>query len=112
MLINDSILKKFLKENNAEFALITNYFGDIITSVNVTQPDSIAAMSSAILSMCDKYLEDLEKNSLIQLIIKTTDAVIVFSKIDNGTVLVILAKAGANLGMFLHQTELLTKKLN
>lgn len=112
MLETENILKEFLVQNNAETALITNYFGEVIVSVNVDHSDSIAAMSSAILSMCDKYLEDLEKDSLKQLMIKTTDGIIIFAKINDGKVLILNAKSGGNLGMFLHQSELLAKKLN
>ncbi len=112
MLITEDVLKEFLIENNADFALVTNYFGEVIVSVNVDHSESIAAMSSAILSMCDKYLEDLEKDSLKQLIIKTTDSIVIFAKIDTSRVVVTIAKTGTNLGIFLHQSELLAKKLN
>jgi predicted regulator of Ras-like GTPase activity (Roadblock/LC7/MglB family) len=69
-------------------------------------------MSAAILSMCDKYLEDLEKSPVKQLMIKTNDSIIVFSKIDTEKVIVVLANSGINLGMFMHQLELLAKKFN
>ena len=111
MLITEDILKDFLKENNAEFALIINYSGSVVTSVNVDNDDSIAAMSSAIISMCNKYLEDLEKDSLKQMIIKTNDSILIFAKIDDEKVVVVAAKTGINLGMILHQSELLAKKL-
>ncbi len=108
----ENLINNFILENNADGALITNYFGEVILSINIEHNDSIAAMSSAILSMCDKFLEDLEKDSLNQMIIKTNNGTIIFAKINESKALVVFGKSGINLGMFLHQTELLAKKLN
>ena len=112
MLITEDILKNFREENNADFASITNYFGEVIAAVNIDNQDSYAAMSAAILSMCDKYLEDLDRQATSQLILKTSDGIIVFSKISVDNVVIVGAKSGVNLGMFLHQSELFAKKLN
>lgn len=111
MLITEDILKNFLKENSADFALVINYSGSLLTSVNVDNDDSIAAMSAAIISMSNKYLEDLEKDSLKQMVIKTASSIVIFAKIDDEKVVVIAANISANLGMILHQSELLAKKL-
>ena len=112
MLITEDVLKKFLEENNADFAIITNYNGAVLSAVNVQYEESIAAMSAAILSMCDKFLEDLEKSAVMQIILKTNDAFIIFTKIDKDKVVLVSAKHGTNIGMILHQSELLAKKLN
>lgn len=108
----ESLINNFLLENSADGALITNYFGEVILSINIDYNDSIAAMSSAILSMCDKFLNDLEKDSLKQMIVKTNNATIIFAKINESKALVVFGKSGINLGIFLRQAELLAKKLN
>ena len=108
----ENLINNFLLENSVDGALITNYFGEVGLSINIDYNDSIAAMSSSILSMLDKFLEDLEKDSLKQMIVKTNDSTIIFAKINESKVFVVFGKSGINLGIFLHQTELLAKKLN
>ena len=68
-------------------------------------------MSNAILSMCDKFLEDVEKGSLKQVFLKTTTNIIVFNKITDTLALVVFSRLGTNLGLFLHKVEELAADL-
>ena len=109
---NEKYITDFLTNNNVQSALITNKAGDVIFAINLTHDESIAAMSSAIVSMCTKFIEDLEKDRLKQMLLKTGGGLVIFSIINNDEVLVVFADEGANIGMFLHQADILAQKLN
>ena len=112
MLINENFLDEFLKKNNAYFALVTNYQGKVVFSKKVSNENSIAAISAAIVAMCDKYVEDLKKTDLKQIILKTVDSILIFEKINQEYILIISLKSEINLGIIMHETELLAKNLN
>ncbi len=105
------ILETFLKDSNSESALVINNSGSIVVSLNVEHDNSICAMSTAILSMCSKYLEDLESGTVKQIYIKTTDSLIVFNKIDENNTMIVFSKDGKNLGLFLRNVEETANKL-
>ena len=112
MLITHSLLQEFIAESKSDSVVVFDAFGKVIQSENLGFEDSIAAMSNAIISMCNKFLSDLEKQELKQLITKTSDSTIVFTKINSEKSVVVFNNAATNFGMFLHQVDELTKKLN
>ncbi|MCC9017498.1 MULTISPECIES: roadblock/LC7 domain-containing protein [Flavobacterium] len=98
-------LNDFLLHTKSSAALIINGKGKLITSLHLDYADSIAAMSSAIVSMSDKLLLDLEKGSLKQLFLKTTEGVIIGNKISGTNFIITFSKDGSNLGLLLRSTE-------
>jgi predicted regulator of Ras-like GTPase activity (Roadblock/LC7/MglB family) len=111
MLTTEEIIQEFLKETDSESALVMKFGGLIRLEVNVPHTNSVAAMSDAIISMAEKFLEDLEKGTLKQLYMKTSNGYVVFTKIDDENVVLVFKKSGSNLGMFLHQIDALALKL-
>lgn len=111
MLKTEVIIQEFLKETDSESALIMKVGGLIKLEVNVPHTNSVAAMSDAIVSMTEKFLEDLEKGTLKQLYMKTSEGFFVFTKIDEENLVLVFKKSGSNLGMFLHQIDALALKL-
>lgn len=108
--LNQKIIN-FVNETKSEAALVFNNGGSLKFSENFSHEDSVAAMSDAILSMCDKFLADIEKGNLKQAFLKTTTHVIVFNKIDDKSALVVTIGIGTNLGMFFHKVEELANSL-
>ncbi len=111
MLTTKVIIQEFLKETDSESALVMKVGGLIKLEVNVPHTDSVAAMSDAIISMTEKFLEDLERGVLKQLYMKTSESFVVFTKIDDENIVLVFKKSGVNLGMFLHQIDALAIKL-
>lgn len=107
-----TILNKFLVDTKASAALILNGKGKLITSLNLDYNDSIAAMSAAILSMSEKFLIDLEKGSLKQLYLKSSDGVVVGNKISGSNFVIAFSKEGSNLGLLMHSTDELSVELS
>ena len=105
------MLENFLKNSNSELAFIINEYGKIETSLKILNDDSIGAMSAAIISMINKFLDDLESGSMKQIFIKTTDSLVVFNKIDQNNNLIVFSKDAKNLGLFLHSVEELALNL-
>ena len=91
--------------------MILDAKGKLITSLDLNYSDSVAAMSAAILSMCDKFLSDLEKGTLKQLFLKTTEGVIIGNKINSSNFIIVFSEDGTNLGLFMHKTEELATDL-
>ncbi|KRD11658.1 dynein regulation protein LC7 [Flavobacterium sp. Root901] len=107
-----TILNNFLVETKASAALILNGKGKLITSLNLDYSDSIAAMSAGILSMSEKFLIDLEKGSLKQLYLKSSDGVVVGNKISGSNFVIAFSKEGSNLGILMHSTDELSVELS
>lgn len=107
-----TILNTFLVDTKASAALILNGKGKLITSLNLDYGDSIAAMSAAILSMSEKFLVDLEKGSLKQLYLKSSDGVIVGNKISGSNFVIAFSREGSNLGLLMHSTDELSAELS
>ena len=112
MLITQTLLQEFLTETKADSAIIFDATGVVILAENIDFEDSVSAMSNAIISMCNKFLSDLEKQELKQLIVKTADSTIVFTKINTEKTVAVFINAASNFGIFLHQVDALAKKLN
>jgi predicted regulator of Ras-like GTPase activity (Roadblock/LC7/MglB family) len=111
MLTTEAIIHEFLKETDSESALVMKVGGLIKLEVNVPHTNSVAAMSDAIVSMTEKFLDDLERGVLKQLYMKTSEGYVVFTKIDDENIVLVFKKSGSNLGMFLHQIDALAIKL-
>ncbi|CAC9972355.1 hypothetical protein FLAPXU55_00031 [Flavobacterium panici] len=107
-----TILNNFLVETKASAALILNGKGKLITSLNLDYSDSIAAMSAGILSMSEKFLIDLEKGSLKQLYLKSSDGVVVGNKISGSNFVIAFSREGSNLGILMHSTDELSVELS
>ncbi|QSW87144.1 MULTISPECIES: roadblock/LC7 domain-containing protein [Flavobacterium] len=107
-----TILNTFLVDTKASAALILNGKGKLITSLNLDYGDSIAAMSAAILSMSEKFLVDLEKGSLKQLYLKSSDGVVVGNKISGSNFVIAFSREGSNLGLLMHSTDELSAELS
>ena len=112
----NEILNDFLIDTKSSAVLILNGKGKLITSLHLDYQDSIAVMSAAILSMCEKLLSDLDKGTLKQLYLRSTEGVIIGNKITNSNFVIIFSKDGSNLGLLMRtvdelSTELSTKSL-
>ena len=112
MLITQTLLQEFIAESKSDSVIVFDSSGKVILAENLNFEDSVAAMSNAIISMCNKFLSDLEKQELKQLITKTSDSIIVFTKINNEKTVAVFNNAASNFGIFLHQVDALAKKLN
>ena len=108
----NSILNDFLINSKSTSALIINGKGKLITSLHIDYQDSVAVMSAAILSMSEKFLTDLDKGSLKQLYLKSTDGVVIGNKITNSNFVIIFSKAGSNLGLLMRTVDELSSDLS
>ena len=111
MLITQSILQEFLAESKADSVIVFDSLGNVILAENLNFEDSVAAMSNAIISMCDKFLNDLEHKESNQIIVKTSESTEVFTKINKDKIVYTSNKNAGNLGMFLHQIDAFAKKI-
>ncbi|RUT69824.1 roadblock/LC7 domain-containing protein [Flavobacterium cupreum] len=107
-----TILNDFLVNTKSTSALILNGKGKLITSLHIDYGDSVAAMSAAILSMSEKFLSDLDKGSLKQLFLKTTEGVVIGNKISGSHFVVAFSKDGSNLGLLMRTTDELSTELS
>ncbi len=107
-----TILNEFLIQTKSTSALISGVKGKLITSLHLDYGDSVATMSDAIVSMSEKFLTDLDKGSLKQLYLKTTDGVAVMNKINNSHSIIVFSSDGSNLGLFLRNIDELATQLN
>lgn len=107
-----TILNEFLIQTKSTSALISGAKGKLITSLHLDYSDSVSAMSDAIVSMSEKFLTDLDKGSLKQLYLKTTDGVAVMNKINNSHSIIVFSNEGSNLGLFLRNIDELATQLN
>ncbi|MGO4771520.1 roadblock/LC7 domain-containing protein [Flavobacterium sp. W22_SRS_FK3] len=105
-------LNDFLLTTKSSSALVLNGKGKLITSLHMDYSDSIAAMSAAILSMSEKFLSDLEKGSLKQLFLKTTDGVVIGNKINSSNFVIAFSKDGSNLGLLMRTADELSIELS
>lgn len=108
----NQILNNFLIDTKSSSVLIINGKGKLITSLHIKYEDSVAVMSAAILSMSEKFLTDLDKGSLKQLFLKSTEGVVIANKITNSNFLIIFSKDGSNLGLLMRTTEELSNELS
>jgi len=106
-----STLNTFLTTTKSTSALILNGKGKLITSLHVDYGDSVAVMSAAILSMSEKFLSDLEKGSLKQLFLKTSEGVVIGNKINSSNFVIAFSKDGSNLGLLMRNTDELSTEL-
>lgn len=106
-----TILNDFLINTKASSTLILDVKGKLITSLDINYSDSVAAMSAAIVSMCEKFVSDLEKGSLKQMYLKTTDGIVIGNKINNSKFIVVFADGPSNVGLLMHTTEELASEL-
>lgn len=100
-----STLNNFLVDTKSTAALILNGKGKLITSLHLDYGDSIAAMSAAILSMSEKFLIDLDKGSLKQLYLKSSDGVVIGNKISGSNFIIAFSRDGSNLGLLMRSTD-------
>jgi predicted regulator of Ras-like GTPase activity (Roadblock/LC7/MglB family) len=107
-----STLNDFLVDTKATAALILNGKGKLITSLHLDYGDSIAAMSAAILSMSEKFLIDLDKGSLKQLYLKSSDGVVIGNKISGSNFIVAFSRDGSNLGLLMRSTDEVATELS
>ncbi|QOG03412.1 roadblock/LC7 domain-containing protein [Flavobacterium sp. MDT1-60] len=105
-------LNDFLVTTKSTSALILNGKGKLITSLHLDYGDSVAAMSAAILSMSEKFLIDLDKGSLKQLYLKTSDGVVIGNKISGSNFIIAFSKEGSNLGLLMRSTDEVSIKLS
>ncbi|MBP4138188.1 MULTISPECIES: roadblock/LC7 domain-containing protein [Flavobacterium] len=106
-----TVLNDFLINTKTTSALIFDVKGKLITSLDINYSDSVAAMSAAILSMCEKFLSDLEKGSLKQLYLKTTEGIVIGNKINTSNFIVVFSESSSNIGLLMHNTEELASEL-
>ncbi|WP_456313498.1 roadblock/LC7 domain-containing protein [Pseudomonas shirazensis] len=107
-----SALNDYLVTTKSTSALILNGKGKLITSLHLDYGDSIAAMSAAILSMSEKFVSDLEKGSLKQLFLKTTEGIVIGNKINSSNFVIAFTKDGTNLGLLMRNTDELSAELS
>jgi predicted regulator of Ras-like GTPase activity (Roadblock/LC7/MglB family) len=107
-----TILNDFLIDTKSTAALILNGKGKLITSLHIDYGDSIAAMSAAILSMSEKFLADLEKGTLKQLYLKSSEGVVIGNKISGSNFIVAFSREGSNLALLMRSTEEISVELS
>jgi predicted regulator of Ras-like GTPase activity (Roadblock/LC7/MglB family) len=108
----NSTLNDFLLNTKSSAALVLNGKGKLITSLHLDYGDSVAAMTAAILSMSEKFLADIEKGSLKQLFLKTSEGVVIGNKINASNFVVAFTKDGSNLGLLMRTTDELSAELS
>ena len=107
----NKILQEFIADTKSYGALLIDSKGDVIYATGLENDISVAAMGSAILSMCDKFLDDMEKGLLKLIVLRTTEGRVIFNKINISKTLVIFTKSDMPIGLLLHNVEEITEKL-
>jgi predicted regulator of Ras-like GTPase activity (Roadblock/LC7/MglB family) len=108
----NTILESFLEETKSEDIIVIDARGNTVAAVHIKQEAAVSAMSGAIIAMCDKFLDDLEKGLLKQMYLKTTIGIIVINKININNSVIVYSKNAGNLGLYLHNVEELASKLH
>jgi predicted regulator of Ras-like GTPase activity (Roadblock/LC7/MglB family) len=107
----EKFLQQFCKESGSSRAILVNSKFKTNISFNLEHQDSIGAMSRAIESMCNKYIDDLQQGELKDIILKTSQGYIIFKKVTNISTLVVYNNTLSNLGLYLHTVDQLCEKL-
>ena len=114
MTINDTniILNTFLKNTNSDMCLLIDGSSKVLGHVSVEYHESVAALSNAILSMIEKFTQDMSFGKLKQLQIKTSEGLVFFHKVNDKNTLVVFTRENLNLILFLKSLEEVSIDLN
>lgn len=100
-----TLLNNFLVKSNSSAALVVDAKGKLVTSVEVEFADCIGAMSAAIASMSEKFLEDLTKSPLKQIYLKSGNGLVIGNKINSSKFLFGFAPDGSNLALLMRLSD-------
>ena len=107
----NKIIDKFVEEIGADAVLLFDNNGKVIYSKNFDNVDSIGAMSNAIASMTQKFLEDALLETLSQITIKSSNSTIIMTKITDNYYSAVFAPKNINIGILLHKLESFNKNI-
>ncbi len=97
----DKILENLVDSTNSEAAVLVNSEGLTIASVHAENEDRVAVMIASLHSMGEKFSNDLEKGGINQFYIKTDTGYILLKDINESTILGLIAKEDAKLGLLM-----------
>lgn len=105
------ILQDFIDDTKDYGALVINSKGEVMNVISIENDNSVAAMSAAILSMCNKFIEDLEKGLLKFMVLRTTEGRVVMYKVNIEKTLIAFTKNDVSIGFLLLNIEQTAVKL-
>ncbi|NHN26029.1 hypothetical protein FIA58_010115 [Flavobacterium jejuense] len=103
------MLQKLIEETAIESALIFDKNGNLIDSINIDKPQTISAMSSTILEMCEGLVDELNETKLNQIILKGESLLLIGSKLKQDQYLISISNDIAKLGLLLKVIDNLEK---
>lgn len=114
MTINDTnqVLNVFLKDTSSKMCLLLDNNSKVLGQVEINYADSVAVLSNGILSMVEKFSQDMSFGKLKQLQIKTTECVIFFQKVSDKSTLVVFIEENMNIILFLKRLDEVSIELN
>lgn len=101
----DKIILSLVENTNSESAILVNYEGLTIASVNTKNEDRIAIMIASLHSMGEKFSNDLEKGDIHQFYIKTDTGYLLLKDVNKNTILGLVAKDETQLGLLMMYLE-------
>lgn len=101
----DKIILSLVENTNSESAILVNYEGLTIASVNTKNEDRIAIMIASLHSMGEKFSNDLGKGAIHQFYIKTDTGYLLLKDVNKNTILGLVAKDETQLGLLMMYLE-------
>lgn len=114
MTINNTnqVLNVFLKDSNSQMCLLIDSSAKVLGQVDVGYVESVAVLSNGIVSMVEKFNQDMSFGKLKQLQIKTTEGIVFFQKVTDKNTLIVFTQENMNLILFLKRLEEVAIELN
>ena len=108
----EKILGNLVDNTNSESAVLVNSEGLTISSVNAENEDRVAVMIASLHSMGEKFSNDLEKGGINQFYIKTDTGYILLKDVNDSTILGLIAKDSAKLGLLMMYLDASVKEIS
>lgn len=97
----DKVLSNLVENTNSDAAVLVNSEGLTISSVNAQNEDRMAVMIASLHSMGEKFANDLNKGGVNQFYIKTNNGYILLKDVNKDTIIGLVAKENAKLGLLM-----------
>lgn len=107
----ERVLTNLVENTNSEAAVLVNAEGLTIASVNAKNEDRVAVMIASLHSMGEKFSTDLDKGGINQFYIKTDTGYLLLKDVNKNTIIGLIAKDQAKLGLLMMYLDASTKEI-
>lgn len=108
----DKVLSNLVENTNSDAAVLVNSEGLTISSVNAQNEDRMAVMIASLDSMGEKFASDLNKGEVNQFYIKTNNGYILLKDVNKDTIIGLVAKENAKLGLLMMYLDASAKEIS